>query len=258
MPRALLVLCMVVWAVGAHISVAFADPQVAPKRIAYVGVHPIPAAEGGGFCNIEGPHVHIYRPAHADELYRVIHGSYLFVGDPVPFGYDGPRHAYSGRHPVPVDELVRGEHPEHDGAVFCYLDGPHYHIYAPPPGLAFVLRGDAYWYVGDWPRSYQLDGPRYQKINVIYAKLTYARPLVTAAAPAGYHVPVIEIATPRPAPVVVHAPTVVKVRARPWLIVDGDDDDDDDSVYYYYRRHPHHHHHHHHHHHGAEVVEIVP
>lgn len=257
MPRALLVLCMAVWAIDVvHVSITFADPQVAPKQVAYVGVHPIPAAEGGGFCDIEGPHVHIYLPAHADELYRVIQGRYLFVGDPVPFGYDGPRHAYSGRHPVPVDELVPGDHPEHDGAVFCYLDGPHYHIYVPPPGLTFVLRGDAYWYLGDWPRSYQLDGPRYQKINVIYAKLTYARPVVTVAAPAGYHVPVIVIAAPRPAPVVVHAPPVVKVRARPWLVVDEDDDDDDDGVYYY-RRHPHHHHHHHHGH-RAEVIEIVP
>lgn len=255
MQRALLVLCMAVWAIGVvHISSALAAPKVAPKQVAYIGGHPIPAAEGGGFCDIEGPHVHVYLPVHADELYRVIHGRYLFVGDPVPFGYDGPTHAYSGRHPIPVDELVPGDHPEHDGAVFCYLDGPHYHIYAPPPELAFTLRGDAYWYLGAWPRSYQLDGPRYQKINVVYAKLTYARPIVTALAPAGYHVPVIEIAAPRPAHVVVHAPPVVQVRARPWLIVDEDDDDEDDGVYVY-RRHPHHHHHHHH---GPEVVEIVP
>ena len=255
MQRALLVLCMAVWAIGVvHISSALAAPKVAPKQVAYIGGHPIPAAEGGGFCDIEGPHVHVYLPVHADELYRVIHGRYLFVGDPVPFGYDGPTHAYSGRHPIPVDELVPGDHPEHDGAVFCYLDGPHYHIYAPPPELAFTLRGDAYWYLGAWPRSYQLDGPRYQKINVVYAKLTYARPIVTALAPAGYHVPVIEIAAPRPGHVVVHAPPVVQVRARPWLIVDEDDDDEDDGVYVY-RRHPHHHHHHHH---GPEVVEIVP
>ncbi|HEU4732708.1 MAG TPA: hypothetical protein VFT22_32655 [Kofleriaceae bacterium] len=247
------------WASGVvHVTRAFADPTPAPKRVAYVGVHPIPAGDGGGFCQIEGPHVHVYLPVHPDELYRIVGGRYLFIGDPVPFGYDGPTHAYAGRHPIPVEHLVGGDHPEHDDAVFCYLDGPHYHIYAPPPGPAFVQRGNAYWYVGEWPRSYQLDGPRYQKINVIYAELTYTRPVLTVTAPPGYHVPVIEITAARPA-AIVHAAPAVKLRARHRLVIDDDDDDDDDDAvyYYYYYRRPPHRHGHHHHHHGEPVIEPV-
>ncbi|HET7500513.1 MAG TPA: hypothetical protein VFK02_05900 [Kofleriaceae bacterium] len=243
---------------GALRSDALAAPSPAPRHIAYVGVHPIPAPEGGGFCDIEGPHVHLYLPVHPDELYRVVGGRYLFIGDPVPFGYDGPTHVYAGRHPIPVDLIVHADPPEphasHD-PVFCYLDGPHYHIYAPPPGPSFVLRGDAYWYVGEWPRSYQADGPRYQKINVVYNELTYTRPVITVTAPAGYHVPVIEVTVARPKPV----RTSVELRPRPSLVIDDDDDDDDDGVYYYYYyRRPRHHHGHHHHHRdpGPYVIEI--
>lgn len=237
MQRHLIVLCIVVAAVAAPWASARANPHpTAGKQIGYVDVHPIPAEAGGGFCNISGPHVHIYQPEHADELYRVVAGSYLFIGDPVPFGYDGPKHAYYGRHPIPVDELVAKQHAEHDGSVYCYLDGPHYHIYAPPPTLTFVDRGNAYWYVGEWPRSYQLDAPRYQKINVIYEPLLYARPVVIASAPAGYHVPVIEVTVHPPAPVVVRRPAPVVY--APWIVVDYDDR--------YYHRHHHHHHGHDH------------
>jgi hypothetical protein len=217
---------------------AIAGPRAASKQVMYVGVHPIPAAAGGGFCDIEGPHVHVFLPEHADVLFRTIGGAYLFVGDPAAFGYDGPKHAFYGRHPIPVDELVPGEHPEHDGTVFCYLDGPHYHAYAPPPSLKFVERGDAYWYVGDWPRSYRVDGPRYQKINAVYKPLVYARPVVVATAPPGYHVPTITVDV-APA-VVVRTPQVIEVPA-PWLVVD-------DGYVYEVRYGRHHHHHHHHHH----------
>jgi len=246
MQRHLLRLCIVLAAtvIASPGSVHATPSAMVAKQIAYVGVHPIPVEAGGGFCDIEGPHVHIYRPEHADELYRVVGGSYLFIGDPVPFGYDGPRHAYHGRHPIPVDELVSRDHAEHDGTVYCYLDGPHYHIYTPPSALSFVERGNAYWYTGAWTPSYQHDAPRYQKINLLYEPLTYARPVVTAAAPVGYHVPVIEVAVHAPAPVVVRHPTRVVEVYEPWIVVD------DDSRYEH--RHHHHHHRHHHHHHGPD------
>ena len=239
MQRHLILLCIVLAAtVAAPWASAHAAPHpTAAKQIAYVDVHPIPAEAGGGFCNISGPHVHIYRPEHVDELYRLVGGSYLFIGDPVPFGYDGPRHAYYGRHPIPVDELVSKPHAEHDGGVYCYLDGPHYHIYLPPPNLSFVDRGNAYWYVGEWPRSYQLDAPRYQKINVIYEPLLYMRPIVIASAPAGYHVPVVEVTVHPPAPVVARRPAPVVEVYAPWIVVDYDPR--------YHHRHRHHHHHDH-------------
>jgi len=140
------------------------------KQVAYVGGHPIP---GGGWCEIEGPHVHLYAPEHATELYRVTGGRYYFVGDPVPFGYHGDKHAYAGRHPIAVG---------HDEA-WCYLDGPHYHVFAPPPHDKFVERGGVEWYVGERPRRYRIDEPRYVTINAIYKPLVYARPVIVVAQP---------------------------------------------------------------------------
>jgi hypothetical protein len=105
MQRHLQLLCIMLAATVASEAGALAIPAPPDaKQITFVDVHPILAEAGGGFCNIEGPHVHIYRPDyrpdHAGELYRCVGGSYLFIGDPVPFGYDGSKHVYSGRHPV--------------------------------------------------------------------------------------------------------------------------------------------------------------
>ena len=236
MQRPFFAMCVLSAVLGAYIAPAFASPDRSSKQVTYVGVHPIPTPEGGGFCDIEGPHVHIYRPEHADELFRIIGGAYLFIGDPVPFGYEGPRHAFHGPHPVPVDEIVAGPHPEHDGTVFCYLEGPHYHIYLPPPTIKFVERGGAYWYMGEWPKTYQRDAPRYRKINVIYKPLHYVRPVITVSAPDGYYEPVIEIVeAPRR---VVARPRIIEVRV-PWLVID-------DGYYYEIRYHRRHHHHHEH------------
>jgi hypothetical protein len=236
MQRLLFATWVLVAVLGAYIAPVLASPDRATKQVMYVGVHPIPAPEGAGFCDIEGPHVHIYRPEHADELFRVVGGAYLFIGDPVAFGYDGPRHAFHGPHPIPVDEIVAAPHPEHDGTVFCYLEGPHYHIYLPPPTLKFVERGGAYWYMGEWPKSYQVEAPRYRKINVIYKPLHYARPVITVSAPDGYYEPVIEVIEPRPR-VIARPRRIVEVRV-PWIVVD-------DGYYYeihYHRKHHHHHH----------------
>lgn len=236
MRRPLFVTCLLTVLLGAYIAPALAKPGRPTKQVEYANVHPLPKQGGRGFCNIEGPHVHIYRPDHADVLYRVVGGAYVFIGDPVPFGYDGPRHAFHGPHPIPVAEIVV-EPPPDLGVVFCYLDGPHYHPYVPPPALAFTERGGAHWYTGEWPRSYQADAPRYRKINVVYDPLLYARPVITASAPVGYHVPVIAVTLP---PRV--KPPIVEVRV-PWLIVDNGHD------HHHCRRH-HHHGHRKHRHHG--------
>src|SRR5262249_9595080 len=69
--------------IAALCLIAVAPPADArPRQVAYVGGHPI---AGGGWCEIEGPHVHLYLPEHATELYRVTGGRYYFIGDPVPF-----------------------------------------------------------------------------------------------------------------------------------------------------------------------------
>src|SRR5690242_86375 len=86
---------------------ALADDHHYGRQVRYAGIHPIPKSEGGGMCYIEGPHVHIYS---ANKLeYRTRGDDHVFVGDPVAYGYDGPRYAYKGPHPIQVDTVVGGD-----------------------------------------------------------------------------------------------------------------------------------------------------
>jgi len=162
-------------------------------QVRYVGIHPVPA---GGFCYIEGPHVHVYAPAKTKDktrvLYRVHDGSYYFVGDPVAFGYQGPRHTYYGHHPVAVDVVVGDPRPQHE-VEFCYLDGPHYHYYTPPSDISFVVDGGAYWYAGTYPPAYERDRKAYVAVNTVYEPIAYTRPVVTVAPPAVYLGPVVAV-----------------------------------------------------------------
>src|SRR5690606_5390568 len=112
----------------------------------------------------EAPHVHVVAPRRAKVLYRVHDGAYAFVGDPVAYGYEGPRHTYYGHHPVHLDVIVDGAPPEADPE-FCYLDGPHFHAWEPPAGVTFTVKGDASWYVGPFPPRYKQDKRRYGEIN---------------------------------------------------------------------------------------------
>jgi hypothetical protein len=180
---------------GAHAASA--------KQVRYAGIHPIPKQVGGGTCYIEAPHVHIYTPTKADILYRVHDGEYVFIGDPAPFDYDGPRTAYYGHHPVDVDVML-GE-VDDDDPEYCYIDGPHYHAYAPPAGATFTMHGDAYWYIGAFPADYTRGRKHYAAINAYYQPIVYARPVVEVEAPLGYLGPVVEVHTPT---VEVHTPVV--------------------------------------------------
>ena len=166
--------------------------DAAVKQVRYVGIHPIPASEGGGICYIEGPHVHIFEAS--DRLqYRDHRGANYFVGDPVAYGYDGQRYVYRGHHPIHVDAVVGDDVPDDE---FCYIDGPHYHSFAPPEGPEFKVSGDAYFYVGDPPRAYVEARPRMVRINAEYQPLVYERPVVTVDPPAGWIGARAEFVTP--------------------------------------------------------------
>ncbi len=158
-------------------SVALGDAPVADHyghQVRFAGIHPIPKSEGGGMCNIEGPHVHIYG---ANKLeYRDEGPDHVFVGDPNAYGYDGPKVAYKGPHPI----VVEG-HTE-----YCYIDGPHFHPFAPPDGPDFKLVGNAYFYIGAPPQAFVDARPRFVGINAVYEPLAYARPTVEVAAPLGW------------------------------------------------------------------------
>jgi hypothetical protein len=183
------------------------------RQVRYIGIHPLPKAEGPGVCYIEGPHVHIYE---GDKLqYRDHHGASYFVGDPVAYGYDGKRYAYKGHHPIHVSAVVGDEDPDD---VYCYLDGPHYHYFAPPEGPEFQLAGDAYFYVGDPPRPYVDARPVMMKINAVYQPLVYERPVVTVDAPVGWIGARVEFAAPA---VVVSPPAATVVGPRAGVSVEA-------------------------------------
>ena len=183
MRRTLLLVLVVVAAMAAR---ADARPK---KQVRYVGLHPVPRAHGGGLCEIEAPHVHLYTPSDAKVHYRDHRGALYFVGDPVAYGWDGPKHAYVGHHPIFVGEVVGPI----DGTVeidpeFCYLDGPHYHAFAPPEAIEaeFVVQGDAFFYVGTPPPMYVEARPTLIAINAIYDDLTYTRPVVSLTPPSAW------------------------------------------------------------------------
>lgn len=151
-----------------------------PKHHRYVGIHPIARSHGGGMCHIEAPHVHVYAPVDVKLNYREHDGYHHFVGDPVAYEWDGPKHAYYGHHPVPVHVIVGDDHEDME---YCYLDGPHYHAWEPPPNIDVKLHAGAYWYVGDFPEAYVKGKVTYDPIDVVYKPIVYTRPVVVVEAP---------------------------------------------------------------------------
>jgi hypothetical protein len=203
---------IVVFGVAAPGAPAFAS---AGKQVRYVGIHPIPKSEGGGLCYIEGPHVHIF---DADRVqYREHRGASYFVGDPVAYGYDGPRYVYKGHHPIRISAVVGDGDPDD---AYCYLDGPHYHYFAPVEGPEWKLAGDAYFYVGEPPRAYISARPAMMKINAVYQPLVYERPVVTVDAPVGWIGARAELVTASPA-VVVQPPRAAVVAPRAGVSVEA-------------------------------------
>jgi hypothetical protein len=159
---------------------ALADPAYYGRQVRFAGIHPIPKSEGGGICYIEGPHVHIYS---ANKLEYRVHGDdHVFVGDPMAYGYDGPKYAYRGPHPINVDVVYPGD----PGVEYCYIQGPHYHYFAPPDGPDFRMQGDAYFYVGEPPHAFIEARPMYVGINDYYRPMVYTRPVIEVEPPVGW------------------------------------------------------------------------
>lgn len=197
----------------ATLVLATATASAGRKQVKYIGIHPVPRAEGGGFCHIEGAHVHVFG---ADKLqYRDHRGHHHFVGDPVAYGYDGPRHAYKGHHPIQVNAVVGT--PEVD-TEFCYLDGSHYHYFAPPPGPDFKVVGDVSFYVGTPPAAYIEARPAYVGINATYKPIVYARPVVEVEPPIGWIGAHVDVVGPG---VVVEAPHARVIAPRAHVVTPG-------------------------------------
>jgi hypothetical protein len=187
-------------------AATLATPAVAGKKygkqVRYAGVHPIPKGEGGGMCHIEGPHVHIFA---ANKLeYRLHDDNYVFIGDPVAYGWDGPKYAYKGNHPVHVEAVVGGP----ADVEYCYINGPHYHYFEPEGTPEVKLVGGAYFWVGTPPPAYVDARPQYVAINATYEPIRYTRPVIEVAPPVGWvnvevGGPAVVVDTRPPPPVVV-------------------------------------------------------
>jgi hypothetical protein len=162
------------------ISVA-ATANAHAAMVEYMSRHPIPRRVGHGLCDIDVPHFHDYPPTDP-RLYRQVNGAYYFVGDPTPFGYDGPRYAFYGPHPIVDGSVQMG------GPAYCYIRGPHYHWYAPEAQASFEMRGGVYWYTGAYDPVFYADEPEFAVVNDYYGPLVYARPVVDVQiAPPGFH-----------------------------------------------------------------------
>lgn len=169
------------------------------KNVRYAGVHPRTGKPEGGLCYIQAVHVHSLPPSNADVLYRMHNGVYFFIGDPTPFRYDGEKHAYYGHHPVVVN-VVLEEDAKEDHVEYCYLDGPHYHAYPPPPGRKFVEKEDVHYYADEYPEEYNRGRPALAKVNVVYRPWLEVRPVVVEAPPPQYHGPIFDVHVAVPAP----------------------------------------------------------
>lgn len=160
------------------------------KGVKYAGVHPRTGKPDGGLCYLETVHVHALPPG-SEALYRHANGVYLFVGDPVPFGYEGEKHEFYGHHPVTVSLILGDRGGDED--LYCYLDGPHWHVFPPPPDHEFVEKEEVHYFAGDYPQAYHAGKSRYASVNVVYKPLKYARPVVVSPPPPEYHGPVISV-----------------------------------------------------------------
>jgi len=161
---------------GAAIPAARADAPM----VKYIGMHPL-SPHQGEFCYIDAIHYHRFVPVDL-RVYVTVNGGaqgngQLYVGDPAWLGYDGPKVGYYGPHPLEVPLAPEAGH------LFCYISGPHYHVTAPPPSTAMVLKEGVYWYMGPPP---PLDVQR-AWINEVHAIKAYVPPKVElSAAPPGY------------------------------------------------------------------------
>lgn len=99
------------------------------QQYRYRGVHPVHPDFGRGFCQQQGEHTEPY-PPFEPELFAMVNGAWVFIGDAGDFGYDGELYWYANPHPLP----------ESYGEDWCYYPWPHRHH--------FMLSGSTYDVIG--------------------------------------------------------------------------------------------------------------
>lgn len=157
---------------AAALAVGFVAHAAAAAPTRFVGPHPIVERAGGGYCQIEAPHLHSYAPDHSAFYYPTSLGL-AFIGDPTPFGYDGERHTFYGHHPIALSA---------DETVFCFIEGPHSHAFAPTRDYD-VVDGIAF-FVGPLPATYVDErAKRWKRVNDEFLPFARFRPAVSVVVP---------------------------------------------------------------------------
>lgn len=115
----------------------------AQHYVYYHGLHPIPEAFGGEYCDTEEVHPHEYVPVEVD-YFTLQDGVYYFIGDPGE-EVEVQLYWYDYHHPVPVLW----------GGGLCYIVGPHRHWWRPHVAVHYHSVNGRYVYRGPWPRHYR-------------------------------------------------------------------------------------------------------
>jgi hypothetical protein len=152
--------------------------------IHYIGPHPIDPQVHEGMCYIEGAHFHNYAP-YKPLLYIKVDAGWTFVGDPVEFEKATPKFAYYGHHPIFWANEMENEEAIPEGH-YCFISGPHYHWYAPPPRWKFKAKGGAYWYVGTPPGWYHKRKMKAHHLDHYYSTVYVEHPVITVEPPEGF------------------------------------------------------------------------
>ncbi len=152
----------------------------APPIPPFVDSPPVPTP-GGGYCfegphpvdsrvdpgvtwdNTQGRHVHSYPPFDL-RLFNFENGCYYFVGDPTDFGYVGDTYSYYGAHPI------LGIY----GGGWCFMIGPHHHIWRPWSPL-FVTVGPWFYWEGPYDPFFWTYWPFYHYYYRTHYSRYYAR-----------------------------------------------------------------------------------
>jgi hypothetical protein len=158
--------------------VAVVATRAEAKHVRFLGPHPVAAKYGGGYCYIEAPHLHVYAPDRPT-LYQQVNDEYVFTGDPTPFGYDGDKHPFYGRHPMMVEGATE--------PVYCVIEGPHFHPWAAPSSPDYKITKGVAFYVGPPIPEVYVKPHRVKMVNAEYRPYATFRPTVEVAPPPEWH-----------------------------------------------------------------------
>ena len=125
--------------------------RTANGTFCYAGPHPVDTrvVAGASWDATPGRHYRSYPPLDT-RLFALRDGCYYFTGDPRDFGFAGQTYAYYGAHPI-LDGY---------GGGWCFMMGPHTHLWA-PWSPSFTVVGSWYYWHGPFDPYFWAYWPYY-------------------------------------------------------------------------------------------------